>query len=470
MPGDALPYTCTLCGCLCDDLEIRVESDVVAEAKGACAIARPRLVGLDVAPRAAAACRVDGREATADKAVEAAARILAAARAPLVLGMARSTNETARLAVALADRIGATIETGDAESAWPRVVAMQRYGSIGATLGEVKARGDVVVFWGCDPATTHPRHFERYSLVGSEGRRTIAIDEGETETTRRGDVFLKVRPDQELNLLQTLRALVREAPLDPHRVVAATGHDLAALQDLAETLQGASYGAWFQGALAGRGPARLAEARRQAVTALVRELARKTRFVALGLGEAGNPHGVEGVLAWQTGFTPGVDLGAGFPESWPGESSAAERLKRGAFDAAVVIAGPFDSARSTPDGGEDVPSPLEGEGGRRPDEGSRSQGLPVAPLLIRPSGAPSPSRGEGGSWIFIGDPECDEYARATVALPAGVPGIDESGTYARADGVSLPIRALRASGNPTAGEWLERLLTATGAATPCVRS
>lgn len=418
MPTDALPYTCTFCGCLCDDLEIKVEDGRVVEAVGACGRERPYLIGIETTPGPPPPCRLDGVETTAEEAVRAAARILAGSKAPLIVGLGRATNEAARKAVALADRIGAAIEAGDAATAWPRVAAMQRSGSIGATLGEVKARADVVVFWGCDPTTTHPRHFERYSLVGREGRRAIVLDERETDTSRRADAFLTVDPDRELDLLLTLRALVREVPLDPHRVETATGHGLAALQDLAETLQGARYGAWFMGGAAGRGPIRLAEARRQAVTALVRELARKTRFVSLGLGEAGNAHGAEGVLAWQTGFTPGVDLGAGFPESWPGESSAADRLARGSFDAALVIGGP-------------------------------------APAL--PGGKP---------WIFVGDSGDEASARATVALPAGTPGIDDSGTFTRVDGVSLPVRALRPSRTPGAAEWLARLDAAIGGATP----
>lgn len=414
-----LPYTCTLCGCLCDDLEIRAEAGVVVEARGACGVARPRLVGLSVEARIAPPCRVNGRDAGADEAVEAAAAILAGANAPVVLGLERATNEAARRAVALADRIGAAIEAGDAATAWPRVVATQRYGAVGATLGEVKARADVVVFWGCDPATTHPRHFERYSLPDREGRRAIVLDATETDTARRADVFLQVAPERELDLLLTLRALAREAPLDPHRVEAATGHGLATLQELVETLQGARYGAWFLGSAAGRGAAALIEARRQAVTALVRDLARKTRFVAIGLGEAGNPHGAEGVMAWQTGFAPGVDLGAGFPESWPGESSAAGRLTRGAFDAAVVIGGSISEA---------VPG--------------------------------------GKPWIFIGDPDDEAFARATVALPAGTPGIDDAGTFTRVDGVSPPVRALRAASMPGTAEWLERLRAAVGEEAP----
>lgn len=418
MPTEALPYTCTFCGCLCDDLEIRAEGGRVVEAVGACDRGRPYLIGVETTPGPPPPCRLDGVETTPEGAIAAAARILADSKAPLVVGLGRATNEAARRAVALADRIGAAIEVGDAASAWPRVVAMQRSGAIGATLGEVKARSDLVVFWGCDPATTHPRHFERYSRVGFDERRAIVLDERETDTSASAGTFLAVDPARELNLLLTLRALVREVPLDPRRVEEATGHGLAALQDLAERLQGARYGSWFMGASAGRGPIELAEARRQAVTALVRELARESRFVAIGLGEAGNAHGAEGVLAWQTGFTPGADLGAGFPESWPGESSASDRLASGSFDAALVVGGP-------------------------------------APAI--PSGKP---------WIFLGDADHEASSRATVALPAGAPGIDDSGTFTRVDGVSLPVRALRPARTPGAAEWLARLNEALGGATP----
>lgn len=413
-PPQALPYTCTLCGCLCDDLEIRVEAGRVVEAIGACERGRRLLIGIETTPGPSPPCRMRGVEARPVDALRVAAEILSSAKAPLIVGLGGATNEAARKAVAMADSIGAAIEVGDAASAWPRVAAMQRSGSIGATLGEVKARADVVVFWGCDPATTHPRHLERYSLVGRKGRRAIVLDASETETARRAGGFLAVDPDRELDLLLTLRALVRQVPLDHRRVEATTGHSLEAFQELVETLQGARYGAWFLGPFAGRGPIALAEARRQAVTALVRELARMTRFVALGLGEAGNSHGAEGVLAWQTGFAPGVDLGAGFPESWPGDSSTSDRLARGAFDAALVI------------------------------------------------GGPAPPIPDGKPWVFLGDPDAPAFARATVALPAGTPGIDDAGTFTRVDGVSLPVRALRSPRTPGAAVWLERLIAAIG--------
>ncbi|AMV36852.1 hypothetical protein [Planctomyces sp. SH-PL62] len=423
-PETPSAYTCTLCGCLCDDLSLVVAEDRVIEAVSACDLARPRLIGLRTTPLATPSARIQGRDADAEAVVEAA-RILVGAKAPAIIGLGRSTNETARKAVALADRIGATIEVGDATSAWPRIAAMQRVGSIGATLGEVKNRADVVVFWASDPVTTHPRHLERYSVEptgrfvpeGRGGRRVAVVDATTTPTARLADVFLQVRPEVELNVLLVLRALVRETALDAKRVEHATGCSLAALQAFAEMLQGARYGAWFTGAFAGRGPIAEVEARHQAVTGLVRDLNRTTRFAALGLGEAGNAHGAESALAWQSGFAPGVDFGAGFPESLPGESSAAVRLRRGDFDCAIVV------------GGSAIDS-MPGDARAR--------------LADRP-------------WIFLGDREHEAFDLATIALPATTPGIDESGTFTRVDGVTLPIRSLRPASSPSEGDWLVAL-------------
>ncbi len=42
--------------------------------------------------------------------------------------------------------------------------AAQSTGLVTSTLGEVRQRADVVILWSADPSTTHPRHFERYSL------------------------------------------------------------------------------------------------------------------------------------------------------------------------------------------------------------------------------------------------------------------------------------------------------------------
>ena len=105
------------------------------------------------------------------------------------------------------------------------MLAVARVGRVSATLGEVKNRADVVVFWGVDPVVTHPRHAERYSVdppgrfvpEGRAGRTVIVADSRRTATAARADIFLPVDPDRAFETLWALRALVRGVDLDPAR-------------------------------------------------------------------------------------------------------------------------------------------------------------------------------------------------------------------------------------------------------------
>src|SRR5262249_29353303 len=155
------------------------------------------------------------------------------------------------------------------------------------------------------------------------------------------------------------------------------------------------------------GPARV-----EAAFSLIRDLNAHTRFVALSLGGPGNPQGVEAALGWGSGYPSAVDFGPGWPRSFPGEASAAARLARGEYDAALSV------------GEVDVGSSL-----------GVVERLPT--VAIGPD-ATAPGR------------------RSTVAIATATPGIDGSGTVARVDGVGLPLRpALR--GRPTEQDILRRL-------------
>ena len=89
---------------------------------------------------------IEGRPVSASEAFDRAVEILAGARSPLVLGLARASMEGQAVAVAIADRIGAAIDPSGSADSLPRWRAVQRVGMVSATLGEVKNRADVVVF------------------------------------------------------------------------------------------------------------------------------------------------------------------------------------------------------------------------------------------------------------------------------------------------------------------------------------
>ena len=359
--------------------------------------------------------------------MELAARLLMKANAPIILGLGRSTNETVAAALELADRIGAVVEPGDSRSSAPRMLAFQRVGRVSATLGEVKNRADVVVFWGADPVLSHPRHWERYSVEprgrfipeGRAGRTVIVVDQERTATAEQADLFVAIDASHQFEVLWILRALVRGVALDATRVREIAGADLPRLQELGERLMAARYGAFFHGPLITQGTMSEAAATLEAAYALVRDLNRQARFVILDMGEPGNSQGGEAVLTWQTGFPTSVDLSAGYPRSLPGVTTASRRLGCGEADLALIVGS----------------IPLE-----QLDENSRKQLEKIPAVVIAPAEV------------------TDRWPAGTrVRCFAATPGLDDSGTVMRVDGVSLPLQPVRTFPRWTERQWLEAI-------------
>src|SRR4051794_36681769 len=102
--------TCTFCGCVCDDIELHSDGERIVETKRACNLGESWFKN-HTAARDYPDALVDGREATLDEAVEAAARFLHAADMPLVYGLSNVTCEATRAAVELAEMVGAVIDS-----------------------------------------------------------------------------------------------------------------------------------------------------------------------------------------------------------------------------------------------------------------------------------------------------------------------------------------------------------------------
>jgi formylmethanofuran dehydrogenase subunit B len=266
--------TCAGCGCLCDDIELTEDGPVRT-----CSLGDAWFAEVDRPPFA----RIDGREVSLDAAAAAAAAILREARAPLVYGLAGTSCEAQRRAVALAEAAGAVIDVG---------ASPNTFGWSTATLGEIRDRAELVVFWRADPAVTHPRLLERLRI---DPAKTIVVDSQRTATAEHGE-FVEVEDDFEA--LWALR-----------------GGEGALL----ERLRAARHVAFIHGALD--------ELTALALHSLVRDLSHDRHAVTLGL-RAGNARGAEDVLAWQTGFSATVDFARGFPRE-----GAVEHV-----DAALVVA------------------------------------------------------------------------------------------------------------------------------------
>jgi formylmethanofuran dehydrogenase subunit B len=381
--------TCLGCGCGCDDLTVRVEGDRIAEVSPACPVGRSWFGDGRLPSRILS----DGQETSLGQALERLAQLLLDARGScLVYIGADLTTQAQRAALQIADMIRATVDTETSATAAQGLLTAQRRGRAGATLGEVRNRGDVFLFWGVDPREHYPRFLSRYSLEpvgiqvpeGRRGRFVISVSVAADRSLAPADLMLELTPEQEIEALSLIR-------------VAVSGNRAPALSQLpdlarvAERLTGARYAVLVHDAeptAEQRNPLRA-----EALIALAQALNSPTRAALVSLRAGGNRVGAESALTWQTGYPFAVDYSPGYPRYRPDQrGSTGSSRYRG-----VLVVGS---------------APLN-------DSGLRSAGSMAGVIGPRASQTSLP---------------------AGIAVDTGVAGIHEEGTAYRMDDVPLTLR------------------------------
>jgi len=397
--------TCTFCGCVCDDIDISVdvEQNKIVEAKRACVLGKAWFYNHHIDDRPEAT--VDGRPVGYEEAIDVAADVLFNARYPVTYGLSDTTSEAQRVAVAITDWIGGTVDTTTSVCHGPSGMAFQGVGEVTCTLGEIRNRADVLLFWGGNPAESHPRHFTKYSLMpkgefvpnGRKDRYAVLIDVRKTKSAKAVDQFLQLKPRSDFELAWSLRLLAKGMDPDPS-VEAKTGISLDTLRALMDRMKNAKFGAILFGM--GVTMTRDKHMNSTAVLALARDMNRHTRWVAKPMRGHGNVTGADNVVTWSTGYPFGVNLGRGYPRFNPGEFTTSDLLARGEADAALIIASDPMSNFSQP-------------------ARDHLKSIPVVVL----------------------DPKLSDTARiAKVAFTTATYGINVPGTVYRMDDVPIPLR------------------------------
>lgn len=380
---------CSFCACLCDDLQATVSDGQVSSVERACALARPWFLGEASAERPD--CRVEGKPATIDEALARAATLLRAARYPLVYGLSRATCEAQAVAVDVADLITGVLDTPADRAA---LDALQSVGEVTCTLGEIRNRADLIVVWNVDPATSHPRFFERYAPLTPD-RSLVAVGPQATALGAAGAERIELCGDGDFDAATTLIALAKGMSVDEDCVMKRTGAGFAVWRGLLERMQAARYGVLICGDF-GDEPA--SRATRVALAKLVRLLNAETRFALFSLPGATNSVGAANVLSSRTGYPTAIDLSRGIVESNYNELAAGRLLAAGELDAALVICDELPSERLA---------------------GSIRRKIPIVAVDWR---------------------QTSTMEAANVAIPLAVPGVESGGTMFRCDGVPLALR------------------------------
>lgn len=333
--------TCTFCGCVCDDIDLTVEGDHITKAKNACVLGKSWFFNHHIEQRPDAL--IDGKPASYEEAIERAVEILITAKYPITYGLSDTTCEAQRVAVAITDWIGGCLDTTTSVCHGPSGMAFQGVGEVTCSLGEIKNRADYLIFWGGNPAESHPRHFTKYSLTpkgefvprGRKDRTAVLIDVRKTKTANAVDIHLQLKPKSDFELAWGLRALAMGVEPDPS-IEQKTGISLEKLHEVMDGMKRAKFGAILFGM--GVTMTRGKHLNSEAVLSLARDMNKHGRWVAKPMRGHGNVTGADNVVSWSTGYPFAVNLGRGYPRFNPGEFTVSDVLARGEADAALIIA------------------------------------------------------------------------------------------------------------------------------------
>jgi formylmethanofuran dehydrogenase subunit B len=356
-------------------------------------------------------------------AMEEAARVLSSARFPLVYGLSTVSTEAQREAVALAELLGGTVDTTSSHCHGPSTMARQQAGLPTCTLGEVRNRADLIIFWGCNPMESSPRHLARYSamakgsaVTGRGQRRVVVVDVRPTPTAKAADEFIQIDAGRDYEAFTLLRSLIQgKAVPEDVTTTGSAGVPFERWARLAALMKGCRYGVAFFGMGLTMSGGR--EANLELLLTTVAELNAFTRFYAIPMRGHSNVAGSENVLAWLTGYPFAVNFSRGYPRYGPGEFTVVDLLERGDVDACLVVGA--DPAAHLP---------------RRCVKHLES--IPV--VLVDPH-------------VTLTTP----LARVTIPVAAG--GVGAEGTFYRMDNVPLRAAALVESRLPTDEEVIRTI-------------
>lgn len=408
---------CTMCGCVCDDLKLSLVDGRITDLSPGCALAESWLPGQSCGSPLA---KIEGKTASLEQAVERASELLLSASSPLIYGLSSSSTPGQRSAVALADLVGGCIDTTASTCHAPSIVALQGVGESTCSLGEIRNRSDLVIYWGSNPLKSHPRHIERFVEArgldvpdGRAGRHVVVVDVKRSESAEQADTFIQVEPGKDFEVLWALRGLLSGLPVD-RSVVGGVEHSV--LVELADRMKSCRYGAVFFGlGLTRHGIPHLNV---EALLRLVTDLNRHTRFVVRRMRIPGDVAGADSVLCWQTGYPFSVSLNRTYPRYNPGEFTANGLLERGEVDAAVLVG-------------------TEGVG--KLSDTARVRLREIPSVVLEHSGVESSLAG-------------------TVNFRTAVYGVHRSGTAYRMDETPIPLRKVLDSDLPADHEVLDEII------------
>ncbi len=252
---------CPGCGCLCDDIDVKIVDGHLEQVNNVCAWGIGRYVdGKKFAhkkerkrPEGHYVFSENGRNfVDLDRACREAAVLIGSAKRIFIYGLCQSGNRAQKVIYNMGRKLGATFIPSEGPLVTLFLEHSRGPGFNFSTLEEVRNRADVVIFWGANPLHSCPRLVSRYALFargrfterGEEDRKAFIVDLNPTELTKVSQGVI-LKDGNDLQLLRALRTLLDgEKPEDYGTVKPKQARELAkALEE-----------GWYITFFCGRGP------------------------------------------------------------------------------------------------------------------------------------------------------------------------------------------------------------------------
>jgi formylmethanofuran dehydrogenase subunit B len=333
---------CTFCASGCDNLEITCDGRIIESARNGCAISISRFTTSEKSRLLKPLIRKAGklRPTTFSRGVDRAARILKNAKYPLLYGWSQTSCEAISRGIELTELVGGLIDNTTTSCHGPTILGVQDIGEATSTLGEVRHSADLIIYWGCNPVHSHPRHTNRFTVFSKgrfrktrKDRKLIVVDVRKTDTAKLADRFVQVQPGGDYELLTALRTVINGEQIEQDNIA---GVPVETVEEIAEMMTECEFGALFFGL--GLTMTTGKHRNTEAALTLVKDLNYVTKFVVIPMRGWFNVAGANEVSTWQTGYPYAVDLTQGYPRFNPGDTSAIDAVTRGEVDAALIVA------------------------------------------------------------------------------------------------------------------------------------
>ncbi|MFX0115153.1 MAG: formylmethanofuran dehydrogenase subunit B [Candidatus Hodarchaeota archaeon] len=335
---------CSFCGCLCDDLIVMTENGEIVGTENACRISHQKFMGSQQHRILKPLIRKNGTqvEVSMEEAISRAAEILRQAKRPLIYGWGNATVEAIKEGVHISEIAGGIMENCTSVCHGPSVLAIQNVGASSCTLGEIRNRSDLIIYWGANPIHAHPRHLSRYSLFprgyfrerGRRERKFVVADTRYTSTAEIADLFIQVEPGYDYEILGTLRAFLHGTFKPEQSKIGGVPKEQ--LLQLVQMMKKSRFVTLFFGL----GLTQSSGKHRNIDNAisLITDLSKYTKAVLMPMRGHSNVAGINRVSSWQTTFPYAIDFARGYPRYFPGETTSVDLLTNREVDAAIIVA------------------------------------------------------------------------------------------------------------------------------------